>query len=52
MMEILTHIAGIAAGFGLGVWVESRYGMQAAALNAEIHAKLDEIKATLARKKT
>ena len=52
MTDIMLHVLSLAVGFGLGVWIESRYGMQAAALNAEIHAKLDEIKTTLARKKT
>ncbi len=39
-------LIGIAIGIAVGIFVEWKYGGKGAALNASIHAKLDEIKAS------
>ena len=40
-------LIGIAIGIAVGIFVEWKYGGKGAALNASIHAKLDEIKASV-----
>lgn len=46
-MELVPYIIVFALGLAAGIWLEWKYGKQAAQVNSDVHAKLDAIKAAL-----
>lgn len=49
-MELVPYLITLAAGFGAGIWIESRYGAKLSQFDQQAHAKLDEIKAMIPSK--
>lgn len=49
-MEIVPYLITFAAGLACGIFFEWKYGKQGAQINADLHAKLDEIKTAVGQK--
>ena len=48
-MELISYIITFAVGLAVGIWLESRYGAKASQVNAELHQKIDDIKAAVTK---
>jgi hypothetical protein len=46
-MELIPYLITFATGFASGIWLESRYGVKASQINAELHQKIDDIKSAV-----